>query len=249
MKRLVGLSALALALLGPRASARAETSYNCPSPETGKEKAARAIFDEGVQIEASDPEAALARYRCASTLAVKPAIELRIGVVAERLHRDEVAIVAFERYLELAGASAPDAESMRSHVRELKAKRDRELAERRRAREKADEPVGPPPPPQEEPHSSTGLYAGWGLAGVGVVLGAIGTGFLLAAKSNSDAVQELPPGTPWASDQARGTFESAQSQETTGTVMLVVAPLAIAAGVALILYNQPGPPTKRAGAF
>lgn len=249
MTRLAGTCIVALALTAPATSARAEPVFNCPAPEAGREKIARTIFDEGVQIEASDPEGALVRYRCASTLAVKPAIELRIGVVAERLHRDEVAIVAFERYLELAGASAPDAESMRQHVRDLKAKRDRELAERRRARPKPDETTGPPPPPPHDEATPPGAYAGWGLAGLGVLLGAVGTGFLVAAKSQSDDVHALPAGTPWASEQARGAFESAESKETTGTVLLVVAPLAIAAGVVLIFTNKPSAPPKPAGSF
>ena len=249
MNRLVGTSLVALALIAPAADARADASFSCPSPDSAKEreKAARAVFAEGVQIEASDPEGAIARYRCAGTLAMKPAIELRIGVVAERLHRDDVAIVAFERYLELAGGSAPDAESMRQHVKDLKAKRDRELAERKRAKPK-DEPVGPPPPPPDET-TPAGTYAGWGLAGLGVLLGAVGTGFLLAAKSNSDDVHALPAGTPWASEQARGAFDSAQSQQTTGVVLWVVAPLAIAAGVVLILTNRPAPPPRPAGSF
>ena len=98
MNRLVA-GGVALALIAQAANVRADATFSCPSPDSNKEreKAARAVFDEGVQIEASDPEGAIARYRCAGTLAMKPAIELRIGVVAERLHRDDVAIVAFER--------------------------------------------------------------------------------------------------------------------------------------------------------
>lgn len=251
MNRFVGIGLVALALTAPATSARADASYNCPAPESGRERErmARAAFEEGVQIEASDPEGALVRYRCASTLAVKPAIELRIGVVAERLHRDDVAIVAFDRYLELAGATAPDAESMRQHVRELRAKRDRELAERRRARAKSDDPTGPPPPPAHDDSPPPGAYAGWGLAGLGVLLGAVGTGFLIAAKSQSDDVHGLPAGTPWASEQARGAFESAESKETTGVVLLVVAPLAIAAGIVLIFNSKPSPSPKSAGSL
>ncbi len=251
MTRIVGLPLVAFALLGAPA-ARADTSFTCPTPESPREreKAARTLFDDGVQVEASDPEGALARYRCASTLAVRPVIELRIGVVAERLHRDDVAIVAFERYLELAGASAPDADSMRQHVRDLKAKRDREIAERQKRGQpkeppKEDTVPPPPPPPHDEPTSPT-VYAGWGLAGLGVVLGAVGTGLLVSAKSKSDAVHDLPAGTPWSSDKASGAFESAKDQQASGTVLVVIAPIALAAGVVLLLTNHSTPSSSRA---
>src|SRR5687767_6718300 len=216
----------------------AHAEFTCPMAEHGREKRARTVFEEAVQIEASDPEGALLRYQCAGRLADRPAIQLRIGVVAERLGKDDVAITAFERYLELAGASAPDAESMRQHVRELRDKRAKSTPGTTTPPSKTNasagsgaEPRGsePPPPPKKEeppPTDPVMTYLGWGLVGAGVVSGIVGTGFLVDAKSKSDDVQALPKDSNWA-EKGQDTYESAQSSQTVGIVFLALAPVII----------------------
>ncbi len=258
-----GAVLLASVMLGaaPRASAQGtQGAFKCPAPDAAREKNARAMFDEAVQLEPSDPEGALARYQCAATLAAKPAIELRIGVVAERLHRDNVAIVHFERYLDLAGSSAPDAESMRAHVRELRAKHDREAKAAQSVQSASSDSAASAPPPDEananvsadaETSSPERTWIGVGLVGLGVVLGGVGSGFLLDAKSKNDDVHALPPGTPWASEEARGTYDAAGRSQTIGIVCLVIAPAALIAGAVLLLTRSsrsPAPASSGAGA-
>lgn len=231
---------------------KTDGSFRCPPADASRDKVARATFDEAVQLEASDPEGALTRYQCASTLAMKPAIELRIGVVAERLHRDDLAIVHFERYLSLAGASAPDAASMRAHVKDLKAKRERE------AQAPTNVPVagndgtaaspvtGPEPAPTPSP-SPERTWIGVGLVGLGVVLGAVGGGLLLDAKSKNDDVHALPPGTVWATDEAQGTYDAASRSQTIGIVCLVLAPAALIGGAVLLLTRTSSSSPATAG--
>jgi hypothetical protein len=220
----------------------ARADFTCPTADHGREKKARSVFEEAVQIEASDPEGALLRYQCAGRLADRPAIQLRIGVVAERLGKDDIAIAAFERYLELAGASAPDVESMRQHVRELRDKRAKATAPTPSRSNASPDP--PPPPKREEPPPSDPMltYLGWGLVGVGAVSGIIGTGFLIDAKSKSDKVQDLPEGTTWASPEAEGRYDSATTSQTIGIVFLALAPALIGAGIVALYVGNATPP-------
>lgn len=223
---------LSLVVAGAMASTEASAApFNCPSPDApGREKRARALFEEAVPLEASDPEGALVRYQCAAKLSERPAIELRIGVVAERLHKDDVAIVAFERYLELAGTNAPDYEKMRAHVKELR--------DKPKPTPEPEKPeTAPSPPPAPPPPSRTSTYVGWGLVGTGVALAVAGSAFLVVAKSKSDDVHDLPAGTVWASDQARGAYESAVTSQTIGVVLLAIAPAALIAGGTLLFTS------------
>jgi len=229
----------------------ARADFVCPT-HGAREKHARAVFEDAVQLEASDPEGALARYQCAGRLADRPAIQLRIGVVAERLGKDDVAIAAFEHYLELAGSTAPDAESMRQHVRELREKRAKSAPPPTPppTASSTAPPPPPPPPTREEPMEEppTMTYLGWGLVGVGAVSAAVGTGFLLDAKSKSDSVQALPEGTSWSSDEARGRYDSASTSETLGIVFLALAPALVTAGV-VILLTRGGPASSASRPF
>jgi len=229
---------LVAAIITTTATEARAADFVCPNPTADREHVARKVFEQGVELEASDPRAALARYTCASTIADRAVIELRIGVVAERLQLNETAIHAFTRYLELAGSAAPDAATMRQHIQELSS---------------APTPPSPPPPkePPPPPHGSeaprpvperppsapdrTATYIGWGLVALGGVLGLTGGGFLFDAKSKSDSVQSLPNGTSWASDDARGTYDASRRSQTIGIVCLVAAPIAVAVGVVTLL--------------
>ena len=211
-----------------------------PEPGAGQEQTARKIFEQGVELEASDPRAALARYTCASTIVDRAVIELRIGIVAERLQLNETAIHAFTRYLELAGSAAPDAATMRRHIDELSAAAAKPKGPPP-APPKAPPPVtepepkpAPPPAPERAP-DRTATYIGWGLVALGGVIGLTGGGFLLDAKSKSDQVQALPAGTPWASDDARGTYDASKRSQTIGIVCLAAAPVVVIAGVVTLL--------------
>jgi hypothetical protein len=242
-------AALGLAsLLGPvlaTRTAHAVEPVGCPSADGAPGKRARMVFDQAVQLEASEPERALRLYQCAATIADRAVIELRIGVVAERLQQDDVAITAFERYLALAGKSAPDVDKMQQHVAEMRANHAKRAADADNRNKAAPAPITPitppaiPPPPDGDPdgdahRSSTPLYLGWALVGGGVVVGTVATILLVNAKEKSDDVHNLPIGTSWTSDDARGAYDSAKRSQTIGIVCLVVAPLLVAGGVVVL---------------
>jgi hypothetical protein len=250
--RFLAASSLLLLLVLIAGEAKAAPTFTCPavSDPATKEKKARAIFEEAVQLEASDPESALVRYQCAAKLVDRPAIALRIGIVAERLHKDDVAIVAFERYLELAGTSAPDYEKMKAHVKELREKPKPSTDPPPSNTNPTNNPPtngqntpgqapithDQPPPPPPAP-SQTTTYVGWGLVAGGGALAIAGSVFLAIAKSKSDDVHGLAIGTQWASDQARGTYESATQSNTIGIVLLAIAPVAIIAGGTMLFTS------------
>ena len=208
----------------------------CAAGDVPPEKRARVVFDQAVQLEASEPERALALYQCAASLADRAVIELRIGVVAERLQQLDVAIAAFERYLSLAGRAAPDVDKMRQHVGELRAANAKRASDARNA---AIATAGPPaaaptePPPEAE-RSRAPLCVGWGLVAGAAVLGAVGAGMLVDARSKSDDVQALPMGTTWSSDEARGTYDAAKRSQTIGIVCLALVPALLITGGILI---------------
>jgi hypothetical protein len=177
----------------------------CPPADGAPAKRARLLFEEAVQYEASEPERALALYQCAASLADRAVIELRIGVVAERLQRDDVAIAAFERYLAMAGSAAPDVDTMHQ--------------------------------PDAE-RSRTPVYLGWGLVAGAGALAAVGAALLVDASAKSDEVHGLPAGTPWASDQARGTYDAATRSQTIGIVCFAVAPALLITGVVLLVNGR-----------
>ena len=232
---------------GPIASAAgagadsAGASTTCPAGDGAPEKRARTVFDQAVQLEASEPERALVLYQCAASIADRAVIELRIGVVAERLQRDDVAIAAFDRYLSLAGKAAPDADKMQQHVAELRAARDKREKLAADAKSSSTAPSGnatapgePSSPPPEEERSRAPLYLGWSLVAGAGVLGAVGIGMLVDAHAKSDDVQALPMGTSWSSDQARGTYDGAKRSQTIGIVCLAIVPALLIAGGILV---------------
>jgi hypothetical protein len=230
--------------------ARAGESFACPSPPRSlgeQEKLARRLFQEGTAREAGDPRGALDRYACARSLVDRPAIELRMGLVAERMQLLDDAIRGFERYLELAGAAAPDANSIRVRIAELRAKRDAQASRVTPESPPVESNVTPessrvepsPPPAQSTSHdapSSQGALpiVGWALVGTGAVLAIAGGALLVDSKSISDSVQSQPQGTPWASDAARGSYDSARTLQTAGIVCLALAPVALIGGIVLL---------------
>ncbi len=220
-------------------TADARDAVVCAPADGPPAKRARVLFEEAVQYEASDPDRALALYQCAASLADRAVIELRIGVVAERLQRDDVAVAAFERYLTMAGSAAPDADTMNRHVAELKASRAKRAAQERSAA--AGPPQGAPTttPPEEE-RAKTPIYLGWGFVAGAGALAAIGAGLLVDASAKNQAVHALPPGTPWASDQARGTYDAATRSQTIGIICFAVVPALLAVGVVLLVRGSRG---------
>ena len=201
----------------------------CPGPSGDArrdEQQARALFDQALQLEPAQPEAALDALACAERLASKPAVALRIGTIAERLGRRELAADAFERYLELAGNLAPDAEQMRARIAQL--------------RKVAGESTRPAAAVDPERGDGQRL-AGWVLTSAGAALAVIGVVLLTVAKVHSDEVHALASGTTaWDSEEARGSYESALREETLGAIGLIAGGSVAALGVFLIAVAPDG---------
>lgn len=226
-------AAVAVLVLASPAAARADETCAPPSGSApADERRARALYDDAVEREAADPEGALARYRCAEALLDRPAIALRRGAVAERLGLVPEAIVAFERYLALAGADAPDATEMRAHVARLRA----------RAAEEARPDAEPAPPRAEAPRPAPPAQAispaGVVLTAAGSLAVAAGVVLLVVAKRESDDARAVPPGTPWSSDDARGAYDAARRDQTIGIFALAGGAALAAVGVVLLAWPR-----------
>jgi hypothetical protein len=243
---------LAASLLAAAAEAHADAAapdseepFSCPAvpdDEADRVALARRLFEDGDRREAGHPEAALVRYRCAEAIAVRPAIELRIGIVAERLDRLDVAIEAYEQYLRLAGNEAPDRVDVERRTQQLRARAHPPTL--------APPPTGPtstgptstgPTPAGLRPAehaTSAGRWIGWALIGVGAAMAAAGGVFLIDAKLKSDAALGVPVGTPWKSAGASGTYDAAKTEQTVGVVGLAVGAVAAGAGIVLLMTGS-----------
>jgi hypothetical protein len=74
---------------------------------------------------------------------------------------------------------------------------------------------------EDDDGSSQALW-GWVVGGTGLVIGVVGIGLLGAARATSSSVHDIEPGTTsWDSDDARGRFETAQTEQSIGIVALV----------------------------
>ena len=200
-------------------------ALDCPP---GDEKKAQELFEEALRREPADPKRALDLLSCAEELVDKPAIALRMGIIAERLGQYELAVKSFERYLALAGDTAPDRVEMRGHIARLEEK----LAKPPPVEEPV--PVAPiPDQPKKTP------IAGWALAGGGGVLMVLGGVLLWTAKQRSDDVHAIEPGTTlWNSEEARAEFDQAKREQTLGILSLALGAAASTVGVVLIVSAE-----------
>ncbi len=215
---------LALCLTSEIAAAQ---SFTCPAEvsQDEREKKARELFDEALRREPADPRGALEILNCARRFADKPAVSLRIGTIAERLGKFDLAIEALERYLRLAGDAAPDRVPMRKHIESLREK----LEESQEASSSVL-----PPLPKDEPKERSPV-PGYLVAGGGGALLVVGGVLLYSAKKRSDDVHDIPPGTTyWNSSDAKGEIDGAKRQQTVGFIVLGAGAVAGAIGAYLI---------------
>src|SRR5690606_5698804 len=142
----------------------AAAPIQCPE-DTGRpremERKGQKLFEEALRREPADPQGALEILLCVQRFADRPAVALRIGILAERLGKTELAVQSFERYLALAGRAAPDRAEMEAHIARLREKLPKPTPEV--VPEPAPEPE-PTPPPGE---TSKPPIAGWALAAGG----------------------------------------------------------------------------------
>jgi hypothetical protein len=204
------IAALVLIALPARATAP------CPKPEGDPTDQARRWFEEGLKLEPSSPEEAVDRLECASALVDRPAIELRLGIIHERLAHFDEAIAAYRRYLELAGEGAPDHDAMSARIADLEKRRDGAHAAHVRGKRRR--------------------IAGWIVAAAGAALGITGAVLMRVAQSDNDAAHEVAPGTTlYDSDEVRGRIERAQVEQGVGIAAIAVGVLATGTGLGLAL--------------
>ena len=208
----------------------AAAPLDCPE-DTGKpkemERKGRQLFEEALRREPADPGGALELLLCVQRFADKPAVALRIGILAERLGKTELAVQSFERYLALAGDAAPDRDEMSAHIARLRGK----LVKPPPAPEPVPEPT-PAPVPSDAPKPP---IAGWALAAGGGALFVLGGVLLWSAKQRSDDVHDIEPGTKfWNSEEARSEYEQAKREQTLGILSMALGAAAGTVGVVLI---------------
>jgi hypothetical protein len=215
-------------MCGVATRAHAQT-YDC-APHVNapdREAEARKLFDEALGLEQAQPERALDILDCARRLADRPAVSLRIGTIAERLGKLELAIEGYERYLKLAGDLAPDRIPLQKRIDALHDK----LEERE---EQADPTLGVAPIERRKQEKSP--LPGYIVAGAGGVLMLVGGVFLYSAKQQNDEVHDIEPGTTfWNSEDAKDKLDGAKRSQTIGLVSLGVGAIVTGVGVYLVL--------------
>lgn len=221
---------LAVALVAPCAHAdpgepapASHEPFSCTPGDSPavRDQYARSLWVEALHLEASDPEAALARLQCADTLVDRPNIAKRIGVVAERIGLLQLAIDAFRRYLAIAADGPPDRDAMERRIDELT--------------HRAVTPLPSTPPATDEGVDLT--VPAIAVASTGFVFAAVGAGLLGLAKSQNDDVHALQ-GAQWNSPEAKETFESAETKQAIGIAGLVVGGALVLGGAAMFIISQ-----------
>jgi hypothetical protein len=233
--RLSGLleAALIAALASATSPARAEQPV-CPNDSGDAEemeRVGRRLFEEALKREENDPRGAIEILSCIQRFADKPAVSLRVGIIAEKIGNKRLAADSYERYLALAGDAAPDRSEMQERIKKLRA--DEPAAKPPPAT--APAPVTPQPttPPADKGSTPT---LGFIVAGVGGAL-LVGGGLLLySAKKRNDDVHGLDPGkTYWNSADAKDELDTAKREQTIGFIALGLGAAATAAGIWLIV--------------
>jgi len=228
--RASALPRLALALVALTPTLARAASPQCPK-DTGNaremEQKGRELFEEALRREASDPRSALEILSCVQRFADKPAVSLRIGIIAERLGNKKLAVSSFERYLALAGSAAPDRVEMMQHIEQLRM----ELGIAPPPSTKPDEPAPPPPPPEQPKERGRDATPGWIITGAGVALIAVGGVLLVSAKNRNDDVHALEPGTTyWNSSEARDQIDAAKREQLFGIIGVAAGAVTAAVG-------------------
>ena len=196
-------------------------SFSCPVdvPTADKEPRARALFEEALRLEPGNPDAALLRLGCAEELVQRPAVALRIGIIADRLGRYRQAIDAFRNYLKRLQNAAPDQAEIEARISKLL------TLEAKKAEQQAA---------AADPRPRT---LGVVLAAAGGVVFIAGGGLLIAAKVHNDQVHDIEPGTTsWDSEEARNLFEQAELEQSLGLGLLIGGGLMIGTGLGVALW-------------
>ncbi|MEM9192484.1 MAG: tetratricopeptide repeat protein [Myxococcota bacterium] len=190
---------------------------------------ARGLFQAGAAaFDRGDFEAALRYFRQAHELSGRPLLYYNIGHAAERLRRDEEAMIAFERYLE-ALPNADNRSAVEARLRVLRAA----IADA--ARRDRVQPSEAPLPAEE--HETTGGPSPWPfvLLGAGVAVAAGGFAFLAMASSAAGNVEDAPEGTPW--QELDADYDRSKTFSVVGGISLAVGGALAVAGAILVALD------------
>jgi tetratricopeptide (TPR) repeat protein len=186
------------------ASAQAEQgSAGAETTKAEQDREARFLFEAARSAyDAGRYEDALTSFQRAYELSQRPALLYNVGQAADRLRKDEIALDAFERYVQ----ALPDAENrpaVEERIRVLRAV----LAEKRAAAQAAPSPMqaaqAAPPPSnatapagarttQDERKDEGGLLTKWWLwAGAGGVVAAVVVTALIASSGDGASTQGM----------------------------------------------------------
>jgi hypothetical protein len=186
--------------------------FSCPSvSDQDRIEQARTLFEDALKLEASAPDEALARLECAASFIDRPAIQLRIGVICERLSLPDRAVAAYRRYLELAGDSAPDRQAMEARIDKLRSH-------------------------VPAPASAGRRIAGWVVFGSGTAIAIAGAALLGSAKALNDRAHAVAPGTvAYDSSEVRGRLDRAEVHQSLGIGGIALGVAMTGVGLAIAL--------------
>lgn len=249
----LGLAGAVSAQQAPAAEEGDAEQTESPTPQhiTFDEAEARALFEAGLlAFQNSRFEDALERFNRAFELSGREELLFNVGIAADRLRRDDIAIDAFERFLE----SDPPADYRRQAEARLEFLR-REVAEAETETEteapvEADpEPVPiqpeepsesassePVPIPPEAPDDEAGAGP-WVLGGVGLGMTVLGGGLLGGALAASNAVTGVSDGDSW--DEVSGRADRGPVLQGLGWAALGVGVAGIVGAVLWLALGTP----------
>lgn len=214
----VTFAVLVLLFSLPCASASAQAEGSLDEEARGIFMAGRAAFDDGRWQEALD------YFQRAYELSSRPGLLYNIGQTADRMRQDDVALEAFERYLELM-PEAPNRSAVEARLAVLRRAVSEAADEQRPSPEQDPAPAvqGPVVAP-ESPADTPAPVGPIVVLSAGVASAAAGGVLLLMANGASNTVTDASEGTPWV--DVESDYDSSGTLGVSGAVLL-------GAGVAL----------------
>ncbi len=217
------LLAAALVLVG----AATASAQDATPTEASEDREARMLYQAGVEaLQAGRHENALDYFQRSYELSGRPELLHNIGITADRLRRDDVALDAFRRFLE-AVPDAPNRGDVEARIAALEAAQARNAPpdpeptlEPEAASEPASEPAGSDP-------------TGWVLLGAGAALVVAGAVLWGVGAADAATVEGAAPGTPWS--ELQGPYERAPILSVSGAITLAVGAGLAAVGLVVAL--------------
>ena len=231
-------AALTLGLgLSPSVEAQSETPSSADQEARSLYNAGRIAFNEGRFQNALD------YFQRAYELSGRPGLLHNVGTTADRLRMDELALSAFEQYLE----EVPDAQN-RSSVEARIAVLQQAVS----AHQQAPDPVYVPTPeeaaaavavaeqvdsaPVDEGFSPSPALT-WSMLAGGAAVGTVGIVMLSIGQRNKNWIEDATPGELWSDYEQ---YENADALTAGGISLIIVGAAAAAVGVVFKFMDNDG---------